>query len=205
MRMKKPDFIYFCENLSLKNFQAVTLPISSLQTVSLAGCIWKWWDLANGQFEFYLKNISKWVDHLKTCISFFFSGDFSFLFNRAFLLIKPSPGDNMGLDPSREKLYRVWDNVQDFKGKAAASVSSQKHLEKLFTVKTLREYKVENWGMHLYNWLVYLHVFYFNPTETLRVQIELFILCRFEVTLNLSAIHYLGTRDGKFDSYTFTC
>lgn len=39
-------------------------------------------------------------------------------------------GDNMGLDQSREKLYRVWDNVQDFKGKAAFSISFLKHLEK---------------------------------------------------------------------------
>lgn len=28
-------------------------------------------------------------------------------------------GDHMGLDQSREKLYCVRDNVQDFKGKAA--------------------------------------------------------------------------------------
>lgn len=35
-------------------------------------------------------------------------------------------GDDMGLDQSREKLYCVWDHVQDFKGEAAFSTSFHK-------------------------------------------------------------------------------
>lgn len=53
-------------------------------------------------------------------------------------------GDDMGLDQGRENLYRVWDYVQDFKGKGLCSTSFPRTLGRHRCLwQNTGEYKVE--------------------------------------------------------------
>jgi len=119
-------------------------------------------------------------------------------------------GDNMGLDQSREKLYRVRDNVQDFKGMAFSFYSIPwTFRDSSLTLDTPKEYKVEQiiWGMYWYDSFIQYICMRSSAVSQRRSRLLVFILCRLEVTLNLilrSAVHYVQSHYSNLNSYRFT-